>query len=62
MMAYERHKEYLAKQRAELEMKMRSATSIQAWWRGVMVRKGFGPYRKKDKKSKKKGNNKGTKK
>lgn len=26
---------------------------IQAWWRGVMVRKGFGQYRKKGKKGKK---------
>ncbi|XP_023302213.2 dynein regulatory complex protein 9-like [Lucilia cuprina] len=29
------------------------AVRIQAWWRGVMVRKGLGPYRKKSKKGKK---------
>jgi len=34
------------------------ATKIQAWWRGTMVRKGLGPYKKrkkpaKDKKKKK---------
>jgi IQ domain-containing protein G len=27
-----------------------SATAIQAWWRGVMVRRKLGPYRKKKKK------------
>ncbi|KAM7344828.1 dynein regulatory complex protein 9-like [Cochliomyia hominivorax] len=29
------------------------AVRIQAWWRGVMVRRGLGPYRKKSKKGKK---------
>nr|CAI5854384.1 unnamed protein product [Callosobruchus analis] len=34
-----------------------AATKIQAWWRGTMVRKGFGKYRKrKDKKGKKNKN------
>lgn len=28
---------------------------LQAWWRGVMVRKKLGPYRKKRKKGKGKG-------
>ena len=31
---------------------------LQAWWKGVMVRKGLGPYAKK-KKGKKKGKGKG---
>ncbi|CAH2001848.1 unnamed protein product [Acanthoscelides obtectus] len=36
-----------------------AATKIQAWWRGTMVRKGFGKYRKKkDKKGKKNKNKK----
>jgi len=26
---------------------MAMATKIQAWWRGTMVRKGLGPYKKK---------------
>ncbi|VEN57502.1 unnamed protein product, partial [Callosobruchus maculatus] len=36
-----------------------AATKIQAWWRGTMVRKGFGKYRKKkDRKGKKNKNKK----
>ncbi|XP_076254883.1 dynein regulatory complex protein 9-like [Rhynchophorus ferrugineus] len=39
----------------EKEKRNKAATKIQAWWRGVMVRKGFGKYKKKrDKKNKKK--------
>jgi len=35
------------KEKQELERK--SATKIQAWWRGLMVRKCLGPYKKKKK-------------
>lgn len=51
--------EYLkqkAEEQKELEFKekrINSAIKIQAWWRGVMVRKHLGPYRKKKKGSKK---------
>ncbi|XP_018579802.1 IQ domain-containing protein G-like [Anoplophora glabripennis] len=39
-----------------LQKRNEAATKIQAWWRGTMVRKGFGKFRKKkDKKGKKKG-------
>ncbi|XP_066260598.1 dynein regulatory complex protein 9-like [Euwallacea similis] len=52
--AYEIHKEEQEKKRVEREKKDRAATKIQAWWRGVMVRKGFGRYKKKEKKKNKK--------
>lgn len=52
-------KEYL-KQKAEEQRlyeeqryRIECAVRIQAWWRGVMVRRGLGPYRKKSKKGKK---------
>uniref|UniRef100_A0A1B0BP74 Uncharacterized protein n=1 Tax=Glossina palpalis gambiensis TaxID=67801 RepID=A0A1B0BP74_9MUSC len=32
--------------------RIRCAVRLQAWWRGVMVRRGLGPYRKKSKKGK----------
>lgn len=35
------------------ERQHEAAVKIQAWWRGVMVRRSLGPYRKKAKKSKK---------
>ncbi|VEN35958.1 unnamed protein product [Callosobruchus maculatus] len=35
-----------------------AATKIQAWWRGTMVRKGFGKYRKKKDRKGKKNKNK----
>uniref|UniRef100_A0A0B6ZYG2 Dynein regulatory complex protein 9 n=1 Tax=Arion vulgaris TaxID=1028688 RepID=A0A0B6ZYG2_9EUPU len=37
---------------------LKSAIKLQAWWRGVMVRKGFGPFGKKKKKKGKKGKGK----
>lgn len=52
-------KEYLAviaereRQMAILKHRVECTIKIQAWWRGVMVRKGFGQYRKKGKKGKK---------
>lgn len=33
--------------------RIQCAVRLQAWWRGVMVRRGLGPYRKKSKKGKK---------
>ncbi|GFS27685.1 IQ domain-containing protein G [Elysia marginata] len=51
-----------ARRKAEQEaIELRSAIRLQAWWRGVMVRKGFGPFGKK-KKSKGKKGKKGKKK
>lgn len=32
--------------------RLESAVQIQAWWRGTMVRRGLGPYKKKSKKGK----------
>ncbi|XP_004077678.1 IQ domain-containing protein G [Oryzias latipes] len=45
------------------QAKVTAATKVQAWWRGCMVRRGLGPFRKtednvKDKKKKKKGKKK----
>ncbi|XP_055549806.1 dynein regulatory complex protein 9 isoform X2 [Wyeomyia smithii] len=37
------------KQMAFADKQMRSAIKIQAWWRGTMVRKGLGPFKKKKK-------------
>nr|CAH7717727.1 unnamed protein product [Callosobruchus chinensis] len=47
-------------ERRQLKKKMDdAATKIQAWWRGTMVRKGYGKYRKrKDKKGKNKNKKK----
>merc|ERR1711948_218110 len=37
-----------ARRKAEQEaIELRSAIRLQSWWRGVMVRKGFGPFGKK---------------
>ncbi|XP_030755012.1 dynein regulatory complex protein 9-like [Sitophilus oryzae] len=56
---YNEHKIQQEMERQEKERKDRAATKIQAWWRGIMVRKGFGKYKKKkDKKGKKKANDK----
>ncbi|CAH1244853.1 IQCG [Branchiostoma lanceolatum] len=54
-----------ARRKAEQEaIELQCATKLQAWWRGVMVRKGLGPYKKgkKGKKGKKKSGKKGKKK
>ncbi|XP_067014023.2 dynein regulatory complex protein 9 [Anabrus simplex] len=45
----------------EEELRIKMAIRIQAWWRGTMVRRGLGPYRKK-KKDKKGSAKKGKKK
>ncbi|PSN47746.1 hypothetical protein C0J52_04617 [Blattella germanica] len=61
--AYLAHKEKKEAEAAHEEFINRMATKIQAWWRGVMVRRGLGPYRKKKKgKDKGKGKGKGGKK
>ncbi|KAL3848011.1 hypothetical protein ACJMK2_018896 [Sinanodonta woodiana] len=51
-----------ARRKAELEaIELKASIRLQSWWRGVMVRKGFGPYSKK-KKGKKGKKGKGKKK
>ena len=40
-------KERIRRELAELEKQMHSGIKIQAWWRGVMVRKGLGEFKKK---------------
>ncbi|XP_059155336.1 dynein regulatory complex protein 9-like [Physella acuta] len=50
-----------ARRKTEQEaIELKSSIKLQAWWRGVMVRKGFGPFGKKKKKGKK-GKGKGKK-
>ncbi|XP_066540761.1 dynein regulatory complex protein 9 [Hoplias malabaricus] len=51
-------KENLCKQLAKEQMERDAATKIQSWWRGTLVRKCLGPY-KKGKKAKSKGSKKG---
>lgn len=61
----EAYLEYKEKKRLEeefLENLNKSATKIQAWWKGVMVRQGFGPYRKRKGKGKKDNGKKSKKK
>lgn len=49
-----------ARRKAEQEaMELRAAIKVQAWWRGIMVRKGLGAYSKKKKKKGKKGKKSG---
>lgn len=55
-------KEQKRLEQEELERKIRAAIRIQAWWRGVMVRKCLGPFRKKKGKKGKKNDKKGKKK
>ncbi|KAG7471016.1 hypothetical protein MATL_G00119850 [Megalops atlanticus] len=54
-------KENLRKQREKEETEWASAVKLQSWWRGTMVRRGLGPY-KKGKKPKAKESKKGKKK
>lgn len=42
-------KEKAKKAAEKAELEIRCATKIQAWWKGVMVRKGLGAYAKKKK-------------
>ncbi|XP_041120287.1 dynein regulatory complex protein 9-like [Polyodon spathula] len=60
-------KENERKRRGQEELEYKSCTKIQAWWRGIMVRKCLGPYKtgkkgKKGKKGKGKGGGKKKKK
>ncbi|XP_053316754.1 dynein regulatory complex protein 9 [Spea bombifrons] len=49
-------KENALKEKRQAETELESTIKIQAWWRGTMVRRGLGPYKKtKDKKGKAKG-------
>lgn len=50
-----RYKDEKVRQAEWERYRNRCATRLQAWWRGIMVRHGFGKYRKKFKKSKGKG-------
>ncbi|KAG7202150.1 hypothetical protein KM043_015832 [Ampulex compressa] len=49
---YLAEKEARQKQAEQEEYMRRSAIRIQAWWRGVMVRRKLGPYRPEEKKKK----------
>ncbi|KAM4771320.1 dynein regulatory complex protein 9-like isoform 2-T2 [Rhinophrynus dorsalis] len=56
-------KEKLLKQKKQEKLELASVIKLQAWWRGMMVRKGLGPYKKtKSKKGKDKGKKGKTKK
>ncbi|CAI9532248.1 unnamed protein product [Staurois parvus] len=49
-------KEKAQEQKKQEQVELSSAIKIQAWWKGTMVRKGLGPYKKsKSKKGKEKG-------
>ena len=49
-----------ARRKAEQEAEeLKAAIKVQAWFRGVMVRKGLGPFNKKKKKKGRKGKKSG---
>nr|DBA26318.1 TPA: hypothetical protein GDO54_010594 [Pyxicephalus adspersus] len=49
-------KEKAQQQKKQEQLELSCAIKIQAWWKGTMVRKGLGPYKKtKSKKGKEKG-------
>ncbi|XP_024946062.1 dynein regulatory complex protein 9 isoform X2 [Cephus cinctus] len=50
--AYLAEKEAIRKRREREEHERTSAIKIQAWWRGVMVRRKLGPYRPEEKRKK----------
>ncbi|XP_044268417.1 dynein regulatory complex protein 9-like [Tribolium madens] len=50
---YKAHKLQMQREAEELQRQTRAATRIQAWWRGVMFRKGLGPFKRKKGKGKK---------
>ncbi|CAG0923141.1 unnamed protein product [Notodromas monacha] len=52
--AYEAEKERAEQEKLILIKREKAAVKIQAWWRGVMVRKKLGPYKPKKAKSRKK--------
>lgn len=47
---YLAEKEVIRKKKEDEEHVRRSVIEIQAWWRGVMVRRKLGPYRPEDRK------------
>ncbi|XP_006569559.2 dynein regulatory complex protein 9 isoform X2 [Apis mellifera] len=49
---YLEEKEALEKEKEQWKHMQKSAIKIQAWWRGVMVRRKLGPYRLAEKKKK----------
>lgn len=56
---YKQYKMEQERKRQEQERQNLAATRLEAWWRGVMVRKGFGKFRKKkEKKAKKRSSEK----
>lgn len=40
-------KERIKQEQQAHELQINASIQLQAWWRGTMVRKGFGEYRKK---------------
>lgn len=40
-------KERIKREQEAHQLQLEACISLQAWWRGTMVRKGFGEYRKK---------------
>ncbi|XP_053478456.1 dynein regulatory complex protein 9 [Ictalurus furcatus] len=55
-------KEKLRKQLEKEQLERKAAIKIQSWWRGTMVRKGLGPFKKGKKSKQKKDGKKGKKK
>ncbi|XP_014779582.1 dynein regulatory complex protein 9 [Octopus bimaculoides] len=54
-------KEILRRKMEEENLYIKASIRVQAWWRGIMVRKGYGTFRKKKKKTKNTKKSKGTK-
>ncbi|KAK3548955.1 hypothetical protein QTP70_021663 [Hemibagrus guttatus] len=55
-------KEKLRKQLEREQLQRKAAIKIQSWWRGTLVRKGLGPFKKAKKPKQKKESKKGKKK
>lgn len=53
-------KEKIRRKHEQEAIELKAAVKLESWWRGVMVRKGLGPYKKG--KKKKKGKKSGKKK
>ena len=54
-------KEKVRRKEEQEAIELKASIRLQSWWRGVMVRKGLGPF-KKGKKKKGKGKKSGKKK
>jgi predicted nucleic acid-binding Zn-ribbon protein len=52
---YKEHKLQAQREAEELERRTQAAIKIQSWWRGIMFRKGLGPFRRKKGKGKRGG-------